>query len=71
MEMLVYFTAIRYDLWPIGTFGFHLVVVFGLGIMYQKKSGIPGIHPPNEKKNSTTIMFICTIKAKTKHENGK
>jgi hypothetical protein len=39
----VYFTAIWYSLWPFGIFCGHLGIFSHFGMLYQEKSGNPGL----------------------------
>jgi hypothetical protein len=42
-DHVVYFTAIEHILWPFGIFCGHLVFFPRFGILYQEKSGNPGL----------------------------
>jgi hypothetical protein len=51
-DPLEYFMEIWDVLWPFGTFCFNLVHFSGFGIVYQEKSGNPGLvvsSPPAEQ----------------------
>jgi hypothetical protein len=48
---LVYFTAIWYILWPLGTFHGYLIHFFRFGMLYQEKSG-----------NPTCVSLFCKFK---------
>jgi hypothetical protein len=71
-DHLVYFTAIGNILWPFGTFCGHLVYFSPFGILYQEKSGNPGMindlrcrrrcHPPH-------VAFVSK-ECKTAAESG-
>jgi hypothetical protein len=58
---LVHFTTVWYILWPSGIFYGHLLCFPRLGVLYQEKTGNPGLFGDQSEKTSHFLEGKCRI----------